>query len=104
MTCSRCTARCLLTVCLAAATVDSARPVDAETKSASLPVQGERIEGDAPATYRLPLIGLCDPADEGRIAGNEAKTQVADATAAVETAPAKHLQPDLVYRQDSAAN
>jgi tetratricopeptide (TPR) repeat protein len=29
---------------------------------------GTMVDTDAPATYRLPLIGLCDPADEARIA------------------------------------
>ena len=32
------------------------------------PVQGEMVDADAPATYRLPLVGLCDPAEEMRIA------------------------------------
>jgi tetratricopeptide (TPR) repeat protein len=34
-----------------------------------IPVNGEAIEGDAPATYRLPLIGFCDPAEEHLVTG-----------------------------------
>ena len=29
-----------------------------------MPVRGEVVDADAPAAYRLPLIGLCDPAEE----------------------------------------
>jgi tetratricopeptide (TPR) repeat protein len=58
-----------LAICLAASTV-GAPHCGAEESAApsSLPVRGEAVD-DAPATYRLPLIGLCDPADEARIIG-----------------------------------
>lgn len=65
MTRPRCTFRCWLAVCLAATTVGNARQAVAEPAgTVSLPVQGEMVDPDAPATYRLPLIGLCDPAEE----------------------------------------
>ena len=58
-------APCWLAVCLAAATAGNARHAVAEPAGgASLPVQGVVVDPEAPATYRLPLIGLCDPADE----------------------------------------
>ncbi len=85
-----------LAACLAATSFAAAPCVAAEPGSSnSLPVRGETVTGDAPAAYRLPLIGLCDPADEARITGNAvaadtyrvaAKPQAANATIA--TAPA----------------
>jgi len=44
--------------------------VRADTTTRPLPVNGEIVDVDVPTTYRLPLIGLCDPADEARITGN----------------------------------
>src|SRR4051812_6652490 len=71
---------CLLTAVCASGVVFAEGGVDVT------PVQDEGIDADAPATYRLPLIGLCDPADEGAVTGKVAgpmkegftKPQVAD--------------------------
>ena len=58
-------ARYWLAASLAAALCADARAVAAEpTMAAALQVQGEMVDADAPTAYRLPLIGLCDPADE----------------------------------------
>jgi tetratricopeptide (TPR) repeat protein len=71
---------CLLTAVCASGVVFAESGVDVS------PVQDEGADADAPATYRLPLIGLCDPADEGAVTGKVAgpakegfaKPQVAD--------------------------
>ena len=62
-----------LAACLAAASVGAVHPLAAESLSpTSFPISGEMVGDDAPTAYRLPLIGLCDPADEPRITGTEA--------------------------------
>ena len=91
-----CIARCWLTVCLVAATVVDARCVAAETVGAPLAIRGEMVDADTPATYRLPLVGLCDPADEVRIAlrGGGAKPQVAGTTAVASSACTLAIPPN----------
>jgi tetratricopeptide (TPR) repeat protein len=66
-----------LAVCLAATTVGVPHCLATEpaADSTSLPVQGEAV-GDVPVTYRLPLIGLCDPADEARVTGQAVEQPV----------------------------
>lgn len=66
--------RCWLTMPLAAALFVSAHQATAEQPSGVIPVRGEIVEGDAPTTYRLPLIGLCDPAEEHLVTGAPAAT------------------------------
>ena len=88
-----CTGRCWLTVCLAAATIGDARHVAAETAGASLPVRGEMVDADVPATYRLPRVGLCDPADVVRVAGGVAKPQAAKMTGAGESGVTLAIPP-----------
>jgi tetratricopeptide (TPR) repeat protein len=76
--------------------VGDARCVAAETAEPSLVVRGEMVDADAPATYRLPLVGLCDPADEPRIAlrGGGAKPQAGNATATVLSAATLAIPPN----------
>jgi tetratricopeptide (TPR) repeat protein len=51
-----------LTACVAVALVNQSRCRAAEfTSGASIPVQGEMVDADAPATYRLPVVGIFDP-------------------------------------------
>jgi len=49
---------------LAAALLAHSYASAAEVVGGVVPVRGEIVECDTPATYRLPLVGLCDPADE----------------------------------------
>jgi tetratricopeptide (TPR) repeat protein len=63
-----------LAACLAATAVSGPAPVFA------VPVQGEMMTEDTPTTYRLPLIGLCDPADEARITGRRATATMPSTT------------------------
>lgn len=65
----RCIARFWLAMPLAAALLGHAQCAFAEQPAGVTPVSGETIEGDAPTTYRLPLIGLCDPAEEHLVLG-----------------------------------
>jgi tetratricopeptide (TPR) repeat protein len=57
------TTRYWLAASLAGALFGDARTIVAKPTPAA-PVQGEAVDADAPTAYRLPLIGLCDPADE----------------------------------------
>jgi tetratricopeptide (TPR) repeat protein len=41
----------------------------AENDTKTLAVHGEAVDADAPTAYRLPLIGLCDPAEEAGVTG-----------------------------------
>jgi tetratricopeptide (TPR) repeat protein len=54
--------------------------VSAEGGGKSLPVHGETVDAEGQAAYRLPLIGLCDPAEEGVVTGE---------SGAISKAPAK---------------
>jgi tetratricopeptide (TPR) repeat protein len=62
-----------LAACLAAAAVGTVQPLRAQTPQAAgeklIVVRGEMVTDDAPVAYRLPLVGLCDPADEAQITG-----------------------------------
>ena len=69
---SWCSARCLLVIGLAAVMAIAVRTATAETTAAAVPVRGAAVDAEAPAVYRLPLIGLCDPGDEARIAEQSA--------------------------------
>jgi tetratricopeptide (TPR) repeat protein len=57
-------ARYWLAASIAAALCADMRAIAAEPTTAALQVQGEAVDADAPTAYRLPLIGICDPADE----------------------------------------
>src|SRR4051794_27505948 len=76
--------RCWLAGCLAAAGLSAAHAFAAEPQTSSSPaIQGEMVNDDAPATYRLPLIGLCDPAEEARVTGASGRANIAKPQAAV---------------------
>jgi tetratricopeptide (TPR) repeat protein len=64
-----------LAACLAATAVSGPVPILAA------PVQGEMVTEETPTTYRLPLIGLCDPDEEARVTG-QPPTPVAPPTTA----------------------
>lgn len=80
MTHSWCTARCLLTVCLAATAAGGMRSALAKPGGDVTPVNGTAVDGDNPAVYRLPLVGLCDPADEPKIIGQAGPAANGEAT------------------------
>jgi tetratricopeptide (TPR) repeat protein len=74
-----------LAACLTAALVCHPVPALAEPQSAvSLPVRGEMVDGDAPVTYRLPVVGIFDPP----------KNRVAMRSDVVKPAPADVDQPE----------
>lgn len=92
-----CNARRLLAVCLVAALVGNCGHVVAENAGGpSFPVHGEMVDPDAPAAYRLPLIGICDPAEE-RIAlrtdASATPTTVASSGSNVNVQPAAASLP-----------
>ncbi|HEX5472228.1 MAG TPA: hypothetical protein VFW73_10090 [Lacipirellulaceae bacterium] len=62
MTGSSCTAAIWLAACLAVA-ISSLSCFGTEPKNdTTLPVRGEMVDADTPATYRLPIVGTSDPA------------------------------------------
>lgn len=62
MTRARYTTSCWLAVCLAATCGGYPRQLAAESQyTASLPVRGEMVDPNTPATYRLPVVGIFDP-------------------------------------------
>src|SRR3954447_22535455 len=62
MTRSTSTTAYWLAVCLAAAFGGASPCVAVEPAiPTSMPVQGAMVDADAPATYRLPVIGIFDP-------------------------------------------
>lgn len=69
-----------LAVPLAAALLGNARSATAEQPPEVNPVSGEIAEADAPTTYRLPLIGLCDLAEEHLALGTPPPAPPASAT------------------------
>lgn len=64
---------------LTAALLGHTQYAAAEQSAGVTPVSGEIAEADAPTTYRLPLIGLCDPAEEHLVLGTAPPTPPASA-------------------------
>ena len=65
MTRSTSTAAYWLAVCLAAAFGGGSHCLAVEPPSGtSMPVQGEMVDADTPASYRLPVVGIFDPPKE----------------------------------------
>src|SRR4029079_7359310 len=65
MTRSTSTAAYWLAVCLAAAFGGGSHCLAVEPASAtSMPVHGEMVDADTPASYRLPVVGMFDPPKE----------------------------------------
>jgi tetratricopeptide (TPR) repeat protein len=84
----RCIARlCLAVAASAAALLGDAPCTVAEQPAAVIPISGETVEADAPTTYRLPLIGLCDPAEEHLVLGTAAPALAPTTTGEAAPAP-----------------
>jgi tetratricopeptide (TPR) repeat protein len=79
-------ALCCVSGCLLMA-VGMTGVVFAEGGGKTLPFHGENVDADAPATYRLPLIGLCDPADEAAVTGERSAVTKEIATPESSAAP-----------------
>lgn len=78
-----------LAVCLAATAVGVPHRGTAEPVTAALlTVQGDAV-GDAPVVYRLPLVGLGDPAEEARVMAQPAEPAAATLPQPTERAAAK---------------
>lgn len=73
-------ARCVLSACLL---VGMCAPMAAlaENGGKTFEVHGDTVDADAPTAYRLPLIGLCDPAEEAGVTGQSGGTVDTGATA-----------------------